>query len=256
MNYVGCDFHTRFQQISMLNTQTGEAVERRLYHQGKEVEGFYASLPDPTVVGIESTGYTIWFHELMEDMGIELRVGDAAKIRAQQVHKKKNDREDARLICRLLAEDRFPELWMIDAQGRDLRLLLTRRQQWVRMRTAVKNALHSLALNHRLALGSSLFTRAGKEAFRKLKLRPLATQRWVRITGRDVSWSENPWLEGPVGDVDVIGSDFFSRYVSRRSWSLVECGTPRGLLKTFSDLAGPTCNAAGQIIEAPQTTTL
>ena len=32
MNIVGCDFHTRFQQIAMLNTETGKRLERRLYH--------------------------------------------------------------------------------------------------------------------------------------------------------------------------------------------------------------------------------
>jgi len=30
MIIIGCDFHTRYQQIAMLNTETGELVERRL----------------------------------------------------------------------------------------------------------------------------------------------------------------------------------------------------------------------------------
>ena len=29
---IGCDFHTRYQQIAMLDTETGELVERRLMH--------------------------------------------------------------------------------------------------------------------------------------------------------------------------------------------------------------------------------
>ena len=32
MLIIGCDFHTRFQQITMLHTTTGEIVERRLQH--------------------------------------------------------------------------------------------------------------------------------------------------------------------------------------------------------------------------------
>jgi hypothetical protein len=32
-------------------------------------------------------------------------------------------------------------------------------------------------------------------------------QRWVKATGRRVVLEECPWLEGPVGDVDVIGGD-------------------------------------------------
>ena len=36
------------------------------------------------------------------------------------------------------------------------------------------------------------------------------TQRWVRATGRRVSLDECSWPRGPVGDVDVIGTDFFA----------------------------------------------
>jgi hypothetical protein len=32
MKIVGCDLHTRYQQIAMLEEETGELVERRLEH--------------------------------------------------------------------------------------------------------------------------------------------------------------------------------------------------------------------------------
>jgi hypothetical protein len=38
---VGCDFHTRFQQIAMLDDATGEIIERRLEHENGEAEQFY-----------------------------------------------------------------------------------------------------------------------------------------------------------------------------------------------------------------------
>lgn len=146
MNYVGCDFHTRFQQISMLNRESGEVVERRLYHQGREVEEFYGQLSgSTTIVGIESTGYSIWFHDVLDQLGIELRVGDAARIRAQQVRKKKNDVEDARLLLRLLVEERFPAIWVIDPPGRDLRQVLSERTRLVKTRTRSGQELAPIA---------------------------------------------------------------------------------------------------------------
>lgn len=197
MNYVGCDFHTRFQQVAMVNKETGEMVERRLHHQGgKEVEKFYSGLGGQTLVAMESTGYSIWFHELMDKLGVELKVGDAARIRAQQVRKKKNDREDARLILRLLLEERFPEIWVIDPKGRDLRHVLKQRIRWVRTRTRVKNSLQSLALNHRLALGSKLFTKRGRQAFAGLSLRPHA-----RETGQEL-WEALDWLTPRIARLD------------------------------------------------------
>ena len=36
MFIIGCDFHSRFQQIAMLDPQTGEVIERRLEHENGE----------------------------------------------------------------------------------------------------------------------------------------------------------------------------------------------------------------------------
>jgi hypothetical protein len=61
MTFVGCDLHTRTQQVAVLNTDTGEVSEHQLVHEGTAVEEFYAALPGSVTVGIESTGYAVWF---------------------------------------------------------------------------------------------------------------------------------------------------------------------------------------------------
>jgi transposase len=91
MTIVGCDLHTRKQQVAVLHTDTGEVAEQELLHSGDAVEEFYRALPRPVTVGIESTGYALWFHELMQRLGHTLLVGEAAKIRAMVVRKTKTD---------------------------------------------------------------------------------------------------------------------------------------------------------------------
>ena len=44
MMIIGCDLHTRYQQIAMLDTETGELVERRLEHESGEARAFYTAL--------------------------------------------------------------------------------------------------------------------------------------------------------------------------------------------------------------------
>ncbi len=65
MILVGCDLHTRKQQVALLNTDTGELRDQELSHDSDAVERFYAALPPPVTVGIESTGYSLWFHALL-----------------------------------------------------------------------------------------------------------------------------------------------------------------------------------------------
>jgi hypothetical protein len=37
MKIVGCDLHTRYQQIAMLDAETDEVVERRLEHESASI---------------------------------------------------------------------------------------------------------------------------------------------------------------------------------------------------------------------------
>jgi len=161
----------------MLDRDTGEIVERIVKHEGTAVRDFYAGLPPPIVVGIEATGSMGWFLRLMEELGITCRVGDPAKVRAVETRRQKHDRRDARLLLQLLTEGRFPAIWMPSAELRDLRALLLHRDQWVRMRTRVKNALQGLALAHGLRRGASLWSRDGQARLTALPLPPHAGSR-------------------------------------------------------------------------------
>ena len=177
MRIIGCDLHARQQTIAMLDTDTGEFVEKTLEHDGEELRKFYSGLTRPVLVGIEATGSMQWFLEWMEELSIECRVGDPAKIRAAEPRKQKNDRRDAQLLLKLLSENRFPTIWMPSTEQRDLRTLLRHRHQWVRMRTRVQHTLQSMALNHGLRRGHSLWNQAGQQALRAVPLAPHASER-------------------------------------------------------------------------------
>ena len=82
MTFVGCDLHSRKQQVAVLDTSTGEVFEEELAHEGDAVERFYRAQRPPVTIGIETTGYTPWFHALMHQFGHTVLVGEAAKIRA------------------------------------------------------------------------------------------------------------------------------------------------------------------------------
>ena len=87
-----CDFHTRFQQIEIVDAVTGKILNRRLDHGTGEAQQFYAALPAPARIGMEATGQTHWFERMLADQGNELWVGDEAQIRAGVVRKQKTYR--------------------------------------------------------------------------------------------------------------------------------------------------------------------
>ena len=67
MMIIGCDFHTRYQQVAMMDSATGELVERWLEHENGEARAFYARLPKPVLVGMEATGYAQWFERMLAE---------------------------------------------------------------------------------------------------------------------------------------------------------------------------------------------
>jgi transposase len=177
MKIVGCDLHTRYQQIAMLDEETGELIERRLEHASGEAEQFYRQLSGPVRVGIEATGHTRWFERLLAELGHELWVGDAARIRASAVRKQKTDARDAAQLLDLLLSGRFPRLWRPTMAERDLRQLLWHRQKLVWMRNAVGNQLHALAMGEGLCRKKQLFTKKGRRELQGLRLDPWASRR-------------------------------------------------------------------------------
>src|SRR5215831_20882668 len=108
MKILGVDLHAKQQSIAMLDTETGELTEKIIRHEGNAVREFYGTLEGPVMVGIEATGSMQWFLELLEELGMQYRVGHPAKIRAAEPRKQKHDRRDARLILELLTANRFP----------------------------------------------------------------------------------------------------------------------------------------------------
>ena len=112
MTIIGCDFHPGWQQVAVLDTETGELTgERKLGNGDGEAERFYRLLSAPALVGIEACGNSQWLIDLLEQLGHEVWVGDAAQIRASYVRKQKTDKRDAAHILKLLVEGRFPRLW-------------------------------------------------------------------------------------------------------------------------------------------------
>ena len=177
MLIIGCDFHTRYQQIAMMETSTGELTERRLEHENGEANTFYRSLPKPVRVGIEATGPMHWFERLLAELGHELWIGDSAKIRASEVRKQKTDERDAALILDLLLSKRFPRIWVPTSAERDLRQLLWHRHKLVSLRTMLGNQLHFLAMSQGLCRKRKLFTRKGRSELVGLALGQWARQR-------------------------------------------------------------------------------
>jgi transposase len=177
MTIVGCDFHPGWQQAAVFDSETGEIRELKLENGNGEAEHFYRRLNGPVRIGLEACGNTQWFEDLLDRLGHEVWLGDAAAIRASYVRTQKTDRRDAAHILKLLLEHRFPGLWRPSAVERDLRQLLIHRYKLVGIRIRVKNGLQHLMLNRGVHLKQKLWSKSGQKALLSLPLEGWAARR-------------------------------------------------------------------------------
>ena len=99
----------------------------------------------------------------------------SAKFTASETRQQKYDGRDAWHLMELLAEGRFPRIWLPSAEERDVRVLLNHRHFLVEMRTRAKNGLQALALSRNLCQGPKLWTAAGQQALEALS--------WEKLRG-------------------------------------------------------------------------
>src|SRR6201993_2707465 len=180
MMIIGVDYHPSFQTIAFLIEETGECGEQELNHSDGEAEKFYRELKQRGVsvrVGLEATGYSRWFERLLAELGFEVWIGDAAEIKKKRVRKQKTDREDARLLLKLLLENRFPRIWVPSPENRDMRQLLWHRHRLVQMRTRVMNQLQAIAINEGIRIKQGLWSKKGRARLESLLLAKWATRR-------------------------------------------------------------------------------
>jgi len=182
--YIGVDFHARQQTVCSLKTDEGVVSTYNLKHQDKdEVRAFYQQFSGRVIVGLEASGYSPWFEQLLEELGHEVWLGDATEIRRRARWRQKNDRRDAELILDLLAHAEFPRLHRPAMKSREVLRMLRYRQKLIKIRTMGKNSLQALALQSGLAKRSQLFTRAGQQELLAANMSPA------------MQWQRAQWLQ-------------------------------------------------------------
>ncbi|HST19846.1 MAG TPA: hypothetical protein VLR90_01915 [Blastocatellia bacterium] len=59
--YCGVDLHARLQTVAYCFSGDGEVIIKQLDHRTYDLRSFYSQFSGNVIVGIETTGYSLWF---------------------------------------------------------------------------------------------------------------------------------------------------------------------------------------------------
>lgn len=174
--YCGVDFHARQQTICYCDTADGLIQCHELHHDQDDVRAFYSQFTGEVVVGLEASGYSTWFVELLETLGHQVFIGDATEIRRRARSRHKTDRRDADLLLDLLLRQEFPQVHRASFESREILWLLRYRHRLVQMRTKCKNSLQALAFSAGAVRRATLFNQKGRASFMELPMSAAITR--------------------------------------------------------------------------------
>jgi transposase len=143
MLYVGLDIHSKLISMCVLD-ENGKRVERRVLRQVDQLMAALERLPQPFEVCFEaSCGYGR-FDEWFRPLAARVVVAHPGRLALIFRSQRKNDRNDAENLAKLLLLGIVPAVHVPSADVRSWRELITFRRKVIEKRTRAKNALRGL----------------------------------------------------------------------------------------------------------------
>jgi transposase len=135
---VGVDLHKDTLTACVFCGCCGEVAFQRLSCKcRKQIAEYFAGLPRPHTVAIESVGFYRWLWEMLEPIVEKLVLADATQARALAGRRLKTDRDDAFNIAELLATGRLPISYAPPMEVQILRDLTRHRNSFSRQHARV-----------------------------------------------------------------------------------------------------------------------
>jgi len=141
---VALDIHKKFSKAVAMNDK-GEVVseERVSYEASGEMEEFLGQFEAATDIVMEATFNWPWIADAVEGVGLVPHLAHPPRVREMARGMAKSDRKDAVYLGKLwLAGEIFHGSYLAPPEVRRMRGLFRLRIVLVRMRTALKNAIH------------------------------------------------------------------------------------------------------------------
>jgi transposase len=156
--FIGCDAHKKFS-VFVAGDEKGRAGEAgRVVHDRQVYREFLARLPPRSEIAVEASGSYSWLVDEMERSGHCPRLCNPLEAKRRMALTKKTDKLDARGLAILLRNGTLPEVWIPPGELRDQRELLRLRIFLVRLKTRIKNRIHSTLARHNIQVaGADLF---------------------------------------------------------------------------------------------------
>lgn len=178
--FVGMDVHKNYLQIAVLDENGKVLNNSRVDNTLIKVNEFFDTVhpSNNTKVVMESSGMWYNLYECLSKRHLDVRLSNPAKTRAIASAKIKTDKLDAIKLADLLRGGYIAECYIPTRGTMELRELVRHRAALVRMRTKLKNKIHSI-----MFMKGTSISYVGTHTFTKGYIQKLKELNDYRING-------------------------------------------------------------------------
>jgi len=162
--YLGVDLHKKSFTVSFFNAESGKHKLRT--YRLKDLDLFYKDLSKGDVVGVEALANTRYFVDKIKDYVCEVKIVDPYQFKVISKSVKKTDRHDAKKIAEFLSKGMIPEVKLKEKTTSQINSIANTRDKLVKLRTVLKNKIHSLLNSEGIDSGIKEFT--GKKSLKQV----------------------------------------------------------------------------------------
>lgn len=164
-HHLGIDLHKKFSYWTLLNDNRDIIFQGKVPTSESDMAKTLQAIPiekKNIQAVIEPVTEWGWYAEALERHGLSVKLADPGKSKLIAASRLKNDKVDSTILAELLRSDFLPTAYLAPKETRELREFVRGRIFLVRMRTKIKNRIHSIVAKQGLRHSSTdLFGRKG-----------------------------------------------------------------------------------------------
>lgn len=209
MNIIAMDSHKSYSQIQVARPNGDAICECRVDHSRGAITAFLSRWEAGSKVAVETIGNWYWIVDEIEEAKMTPQLVHAHKAKLMLGAVNKTDKLDARGLNRLQRAGTLPTVWIPSGDLRDKRELPRTRMVFGKMRTQLKNRIHSVidkyGLQDRFSDFSDMFGRAGRARIQEcMELLPSQTRYTL-----ECMLSELDCIQSRIGEMERLFKKMF-----------------------------------------------
>jgi transposase len=171
--HIGVDYHKKYSYLVVKDDQGKVLRSGQVPNQKKTLAKFVEPFATGGHAVLEATRNWVVMHDWLEELLDEVVLANPLKVKAIAEAKIKTDKIDSNVLSDLLRVDMIPKAHVPSRRARDMRVSLRERMFFVRLRTMVKNRIHTIFDKYpeeakKFKMQTDLFGKSGRAILEKI----------------------------------------------------------------------------------------